>query len=127
MARERERPAVVGRLDEEIPRIPTEPEPAQLIHVQLAEPLDRDLAARPHLERNVRALELGLELRDALFHRGGSRRVVVAHVRGTRDRRDPVGDCGARDVEALVERASAVVQTRQDVRMQVDHNPTSTM
>ncbi len=49
-----ERPAVVGRLDEQVAGIAAETEPAQLVHGKPAEPLDRDLAPGPDVERDPR-------------------------------------------------------------------------
>ncbi len=88
------------------------------------QPLDRDLSPGPHVERDPRPLELGPQLGDAVLHDAGSvgQSSRTCGVRG--DRRDPVGDRGAGDLEALLERPGTVVDAREDVGVQVDHRAT---
>ena len=118
-----EGPAVVRRLDEQVPTA-AEPEPPQLLRRQLHRPVERDLAAGPHLQRDPGRLELGPELRDPQFHRLGARGPVVAHVWRAGDHGDPVLQGSPRDVDAVGEGARAVVDPGQDVRVQVDHRST---
>ena len=60
------------------------------------------------------------ELSHAAFHRVRGRRIVLADVRRRGDRRDPVGNGSARDLERVFEMARPVVEAREDVGVEVD-------
>lgn len=117
---ERERPAEVWELHEQIATRLREREPRELVGLELLEPLERDLAPAQHAKRDVRSRQLTLQLVDAPLHLVGGRRIVVAHVRRRRDRGCAVGDGGPNDRERVVERLRSVVQTRENVRVEVD-------
>ena len=116
----RKRPVPVGRLDQEVRRVATEREPAQLVDREALELFERDLAARKELEVDACTLERGGELSHADLHRVRGRRIVVADVRRRGDRRDPVGDGSACDLEGVFEMLGPVVEAREDVGVEVD-------
>lgn len=117
---ERERPAEVRELDEQVATGPAEREARELLGIELCELLEGDLAAPQHAQRDVRPGQRTLQLVDAALHLIGGRRIVVAHVRRRRNRGNALGNGGPRDRERVVERLRPVVQTRENVRVEVD-------
>lgn len=57
---------------------------------------------------------------DALLHLLSGRRVVVAHVRRRGDRRDALCNGGPSDRQRVFERLRPIIQTRENVRVEVD-------
>ena len=56
--------------------------------------------------------------------RSGPRWIVVAYVRSRNDGRDPVSRRGQPDLPCLLDGSCAIVEPRQDVRVEVDHAQT---
>ena len=125
--RKRERPAVVGRLDEQVARVAAEAEPPELLERQPREPLDCDLAAAPHLELDSGPVQLVAQLLDAVLHHPCIGRPVVADVRRAGDHGDAVGNGRAGDLEAVLQRAGSVVDAAENVRVKIDHPARTTM
>jgi hypothetical protein len=119
--RKLERPAVVGELEEHVVGVAAEPEPAKLRLGQKLEPVDRHLAALAQVERDPLLDERPPEITDERLHRLRLGRIVVADMRRRRENLDTVLDGRASDVEAVLERPRAVVDAREDVRVEVDH------
>ena len=110
-------PAEVRRLDQQVRGIAREREAEQLI-VRPVELRQIELAARDEPERVThRRLHFG----ERRFHLLGGRRIVVAHMGRRREHGDAVGKRIPADRERLAEVFSAVVETRENVAMQIDH------
>ena len=62
-----------------------------------------------------------IQLVDTSFHRVRRRRIVGAHMRCGGDAGNPVLGRRPEDLDALCERAGAVVDAGQNVRVQIDH------
>ncbi len=98
-----------------------EPEPGELVRIEVDEPRDRDLAARDDLEIDLGAAQLGVERGDRGRDLGGLNRVDVVEVRRRGDRRRAAGHRGAGHRERPAERFRAVVDPGEDVTVEVDH------
>ena len=82
---------------------------------EAVELLERHLPSGQELELDALTLERGAKLSHADLHRVGGRRIVLPDVRRRRDRRDPVREGRAGDLERVVESAGPVVEAREDV------------
>ena len=120
-------PAPVRALDEEVATGLREREPAEILRLELPERRDVDLGAGEESHRHLATLELRSDDSDQAFHLLRARRVVGAHVGSRRDRLDAVARCRVRELERLVQRADAVVDSGQDVAVEVDHDLHDTM
>ncbi len=121
VVRQPQRPAVVRELEQNVRRIASEAEAANVVERQAVEELEADLPACEHLELDARPRELVAQGSDGRLHLRDGRRIVVAHVRRRRDGCDAVGDARPGHVEAVLERAGTVVEVWEDVRVEVDH------
>ena len=83
--------------------------------------VERDLAAGQELERDLRLGQGGAQLRDEPLHLLRRGRPVGAHVRGRGEGRDPVLDRRAGHLERGLETVGPVVDTGEDVGVQIDH------
>ena len=81
---------------------------------------ERDLAAGKELEVDACTLQRRRELSHAALHRVRGRWKVLADVWRRGDRRDPIGNGSARDLEGVFEMARPVVEAREDVGVEVD-------
>jgi hypothetical protein len=114
-------PAAIGGLDQDVKAGLTEREAPELVLAERLHGLEVDFAAVGDLHSDAVRGEIGAQGRDAGFHLGGRRRVVGAHVRRGRDRRDAVRSRPLRELAAVLDGARPVVQPREDVGVQVDH------
>jgi len=80
-----------------------------------------DDPAGADVERDHVAAQRLANLLDGAFHRRRVGRVVVTNVRRRRDNTDPVCDGRPSDLQAAGQRLRAVVDAREDVRVEVDH------
>ena len=109
-----ERPAVVRRLDEEVPGS-AEREALKLFlrSLQLREV---ELSPSDELDRR----SCSLERVQCSLHRLDGRRVVTPDMRCRRQHGDPVRRGSRADRKRLLQVGSAVVETRKDVRVEID-------
>ena len=112
---ERKWPAEIRKLDEQIARVASEAETAQLAIAQSQQARDRDLRSAEHAQTDALHTQDSIELEDQTLHGLDRSRVIVAHVRGCRHDRDTVASRGQRDLHALLERSSAIVEPGEDV------------
>ena len=121
---ERERPAPVRKLQQEIAPGLCDRQPPELHRRNRPEEAEVDLGAVDDLDGDALLGEVGPDLGDGFLHHLGRRRVVVPHVRCGGEHRDPL--CGRiqRQLPRLVQRARSVVDPREHVRVEIDHAET---
>ena len=122
---ELQRPAEVRELEQQERGRAAETEPAEIGVVELRREFQVELSAFEHLDRDGGLPRRAADLGDEQLHLAWRRGVVLAHVRRRRDTRDAVVVSGAQEVEALGDRPHSVVDPRQKVRMEVDHDSSS--
>src|SRR5215216_1312510 len=116
-------PAVVRKLEEQIVPVAGETEACEVVRVQQSELVERDLAAREHIELYALGDECFAKLGNTLLHLGDFSRVVVAYVRGRSHRSNAVGDSCTCHGDTLFKRSRPVVEPRKYVRVEIDHRP----
>ena len=107
--------------------MPPSPKRARMLRIERGQPVERYLAAAAYSIAIPSFATASRTRASALLHRVDRRRVVVAHVRGAAHDGDAVGSHRAHHLDRGVEVERAVVETRQDMAMEVDHRPLSVL
>ena len=116
-----ERPARIGKLHEQVAAGLPDREPLQLLARETSEAVEGDLAAVQYLDLDPVLVEVTPHARNACLHRLDAGRIVRADVRGGGDRPHAVLQGRTSKLTAVRERGGPVVESGQDVRMEVDH------
>ena len=122
---EGDRPAEIRELEQQERGIAAEAEPAQRLVAEAGREREVDLPAREHLDADALRLRGLVHLAYEPLHDLGRGRIVVPDVRRRRDVLDSLLVRRPQELEARRERGDAVVDSGQDVRMEVDHRPGS--
>ena len=118
---EPERPADVGKLEQQEGGVAAEAKPAQVRVRELERLPQRQLATGQDIDCYLLTLDLATKLGDEPLHGLGRCGIVVTNVRRCLDRRNAVRCGHAGNGKTLREVASSVVDSREHVRVKVDH------
>ena len=112
---ERQRPAEVGELEQEIASAACEGEPLEVRLRQGRQAFDVELASPQDLETDAVAAEVALQLGDSPLHPLGRRGVVRPDVRSRGDRRHALPDGESGQLSRLLQGAGPVVDPGKNV------------
>lgn len=118
---ERRRPAVIRGLDEQEMRATAEREPRVALRAEPRQGVERHLTTGEDLDLQPLVRGGGTDVVQRRQHLRHRRRVVLADVRGSHDDPNAVGDHGPEHRAACLEIGGPVVQTGQDMAVEVDH------
>jgi O-antigen/teichoic acid export membrane protein len=118
---DRDGPAGVRELQQDVLAKGCVAEAEELLVAEPAQLDEVDLPARDHVDRDARLGDGGADARERVLHLARTRRIVMAHMRCRGDDRDSVRRGRLCQLDRFLQRTRSVVQTRKDVRMEVDH------
>ena len=114
-------PGRVRHLEQHQARVATETEPRPHPGIEPRQPVERELGAAPHLDRDPRLRDSRLHELERSLHRARRGREVVPHVRRRAHHANPALRHRSGHLERGVEVGGAVVEPGQDVAVKVDH------